>query len=136
MKIYNEQIALQSQKPREVFNITTQVKAAAEKSGLRNGIAVVSSLHSSTAILIHEDDATLGEEFTGWLSEISVPHETAERHGHAESGFAYFYSFLLQHQVVVPITDGRLDLDARQAILFLDIEGLRPRRIVVKIIGE
>lgn len=136
MKIYNEQIALQSQKPREVFNITTQVKAAAEKSNVREGIAVVSSLISSTAIVIHEDNPALRQDLAGAFLEISTMSKPDKRHEHAGTDPTHFYTSLLQHQVVVPITDSRLDMDAGQAVLFLDIEGCRPRRIVVKILGE
>jgi thiamine phosphate synthase YjbQ (UPF0047 family) len=122
MKIYNEHVALQSQKPREVFNITTQVKAALEKSGAREGIALVSSLHSSTAIIVHEDRPGLLDHLAAWLSESLLPGE--------------FQGALLPHQVAVPFTEGRLDLSAGQALLLLELDGLRPRRIVIKIIGE
>jgi secondary thiamine-phosphate synthase enzyme len=137
MKIYNEQIALQSLKSREVFNITTQVKAAAEKSGLREGIAVVSSLHSHTATIVNEDDPGLLEDLLEWLAEASPERETYNHHDRLQSAtHLRFQSLLLNHQVVVPFTEGRLDLGARQAVIFIELDGLRPRRIVVKILGE
>ncbi len=122
MKIYNEQVTLQSQKPAEVFNITTQVKAAAEKSGVREGMVVVSGPHTDTAILIHPDDpASLGG-LIDWLAE--------------NAGNAHFHRMLLNHQLVIPLTQGRLDLEPGQSVLFIELGGLRPRRIAVKIIGE
>ena len=137
MKIYNEQIALQSQKQREVFNITTRVKAAAEKSGVRDAIAVVSSLHSNTAVIVTVDEPGLLEELGGWLAEISSSQNAYKHQGRLESAAdIHFQSLLLHHQVLVPITEGRLELGERQAIFFVELNGVRPRRIVVKIIGE
>jgi secondary thiamine-phosphate synthase enzyme len=137
MKIYNEQIALQSQKQREVVNITTRVKAAAEKSGVRDGIALVSSLHSNTAVIVTEDEPGLLDDLGDWLAEISSAQGAYKHPGPFESGaHLHFQGLLLHHQVVVPITEGRLELGARQAVFFVELDGLRPRRIIVKIIGE
>lgn len=69
MEIYNEQIALQSQKQRKVFNITTQLKAAAEKSGLHDGVALASSLHSNAAVMVTEDEPGLLDDLGEWLAE-------------------------------------------------------------------
>lgn len=129
MKIYNEQIALQSQKAREVFNITTQVKAAIEKSALREGIAVVSALQSGTALLVAEDASRLMAEVNAWLDDISGVG--------AESGKATtILPALVTHQLTVPFTESRPELAPQQGIFFLEMEGTRPRRIVVKILGE
>jgi secondary thiamine-phosphate synthase enzyme len=137
MKIYTEQIALQSQKPREVLNITTRVKAAAEKSAVREGIALVSSLHSTTAIIVNEDEAGLLDDLADWLADVAPVRESHRHQGRFESGaHAHFQGLLLHHQVVVPISEGRLDLGPGQAVLFVELDGLRPRRVVVKIVGE
>ncbi|MGH9572711.1 MAG: secondary thiamine-phosphate synthase enzyme YjbQ [Candidatus Acidiferrales bacterium] len=137
MKIYNEQFALQSQKQREVFNITTQVKAAAEKSRLREGIVVVSSLHSSTAIIVTQDEPGLLDDLFEWLDEVSPASDGFRHEGRFENAaHVRFQSLLLSHQAIVPFTEGRLDLGPEQALLFVELDGLRPRRIVVKIVGE
>lgn len=137
MKIYNEHIALQSQKQRDVFNITTRVKAAAEKSGVHDAIAVISSLHSNTAVIVTEVEPDLLEDLSDWLAQISSSQNTYKHESRLEStAHVHFQSLLLHHQVVVPITEGRLEIGATQAIFFVELDGLRPRRIVVKIIGE
>ena len=137
MKIYNEQIALQSQKRREVFNITTQVKAATEKSGLRDGILLVSSLHSNTAVIVNEDEPCLLDDLFEWLAEVSPLRDNYRHQGRFESAaHVHFQNLLLSHQAIVSFTEGRLDLGAKQAVFFVELDGLRPRRIVVKIIGE
>lgn len=118
VKIHNEQFTFQSQKVSEAFNITTQVKAALEKSKFREGIVVVSSLHSNSAVIV-SDGAS------GVLNEIGDTNFTPRLLG-----------LLLQHQVVIPFSEARLDLAAGEVVLFLELDGIRPRRIIVKVIGE
>jgi secondary thiamine-phosphate synthase enzyme len=136
MKIYNEQIALQSQKPREVLNITTRVKAAAEKSAVREGIVLVSALHSGTAIVVNEDAPGLLDDLAEWLAGVASIRQEREHQSQQSGAGAPLQAMFLPHQVVVPITEGRLDLGASEAVLFLELDGLRPRRVVVKIVGE
>jgi len=137
MKIYNEQITIQSKKLREVFNITSQVKAAMEKSGLRDGMILVSSLHSNSAVVVNDEEPGLLEDLDGWLNQMAPVREDYQHKGRFESNSsAHLQSLLLHHQVVVPFTDGRLDLGPWQFILFVELDGQRPKRIAVKVMGE
>jgi secondary thiamine-phosphate synthase enzyme len=137
MKIYTEHITLQSQKQREVFNLTTQVKAAMEKSGFRDGIILVSSLHSNSAVIVNDNEPGLLEDLDAWLNQIAPLRDDYKHKGRFESNSAiHFQSLLLHHQVIVPFTDGRLDLGPWQAILFVELHGLRPKRILVKVMGD
>jgi secondary thiamine-phosphate synthase enzyme len=137
MKIYNEHITLQTTKPREIVNITSQVKAAMEKSGLRDGIIVISSLHANSAMIVNEDEAGLREDTDRWLNEIAPARSDFKHQGRFESNAAiHFQSLLLGHQIVAPFSEGRLDLGPWQSILFVELDGLRPKRILLKVIGE
>jgi len=137
MKIYNEQITLQSQKPREVFNITSQVKAAMEKSTYRDGIVLVSSLHSNSAVIVNDDEPGLLEDLDAWLKQLAPVMDNYKHKGRFESNAAiHFQSLLLHHQVIVAFTEARLDLGPWQSILFVELDGLRPKRILVKVMGE
>jgi secondary thiamine-phosphate synthase enzyme len=137
MKIYNEQIALQSTKPREVVAITTQVKAAMEKSGFRDGMVLVSSLHSNTAIIVSDAEVGLLEDLDNWLTEIAPARDDYKHAQRFESNAAiHFQSLLLHHQAMVPFSEARLDLGSSQAVLFVELDGLRPRRIVIKVLGQ
>jgi len=137
MKIYTEHITLQSTKQREVFNLTTQVKAAMEKSGFRDGIILVSSLHSNSAVIVNDDEPGLLEDLDAWLIQLAPPRDDYKHKGRFESNSAiHFQSLLLHHQVIVPFTEGRLDLGPWQAILFIELHGLRPKRILVKVMGD
>jgi secondary thiamine-phosphate synthase enzyme len=137
MKIYNEQITLQSEKAREVFNITTRVKAAMEKSGFRDGIILVSSLHPDCAVIVNEEEPGFLESLENWLQEVAPAGGNSPLAAAAESDAASrFQTLLLHHQVVVPFTENRLELGAGQSVLFIELRGVRPRRIVVKVMGE
>jgi secondary thiamine-phosphate synthase enzyme len=137
MKIYNKQITLQSKKSREVFNITTQVKAALEKSRFRDGVILVSSLHSNSAVIVNDEDPGFLEDLDGWLQQLAPLRDDYKYQGRFESNAAFhLQSLLLHHQVIVAFTEGRLELGPWQFVLFVELDGLRPRRILLKVIGE
>ena len=137
MKIYDEQITLQSKKPREVFNITSQIKAAVEKSGFTGGIVLVSSLHSNSAVIVNDEEPGLLSDLDDWLNQLAPVRDDYRHKGRVESNAAiHFQSLLLHHQVIVPFAERRLDLGPWQAILFVELDGLRPKRVLVKVMGE
>jgi secondary thiamine-phosphate synthase enzyme len=137
VKIYNEHITLQSLKKREIFNITAQLKAAMEKSGFRDGIILVSSLHSNSAIIVNDEEPGFLEDLDAWLAEIAPVRDDYKHKGRFESNSGiHFQSLLLNHQAVVAFTEARLDLGPWQSILFVELDGQRPKRILVKVMGE
>ena len=137
MKIYNGHITIQSQKPREIFNITAQVKAAVEKSGFRDGIILVSSLHSNSAVIVNDNELGLLEDLDTWLGQIAPIRDDFRHRGRFESNAAiHFQSLLLNHQAIVAFTEAHLDLGPWQSVLFIELDGLRPERILVKVMGE
>jgi secondary thiamine-phosphate synthase enzyme len=137
VKVYNEQITIQSTKLREVFNITSQVKSAMEKSSFRDGIILVSSLHSNSAVIVNDEEPGLLEDLDNWLIQLAPARDDYKHKGRFESNSsAHFQSLLLHHQVIVPFTEGRLDLGPWQSVLFVELDGQRPKRIGVKVMGE
>jgi len=135
MKIYTESIPLQSSKTREAVNIHSRVKAAVEKSGFREGVCVIAALSSDCALALLQPDADLLGEFDSWLNGLgSDPH--------IESGAlgvnlpVRIPSLLLGQQLTIPLSDGRLDFGPGEAIFFIELNGVRPRRLTVKILGE
>jgi len=137
MKIYNEQLTLQTNSKREFVNITPQVKAAMEKSSFRDGIILVSVLHSNAAIVINDDEAGLLEDLQSWLDQVAPEREDYKHRGRFESNTGiHLQSLLLHHQVIVSFSEGRLDLGPWQFVLFAELDGQRPKRITVKVMGE
>lgn len=137
MKIYNEAITVQSKKAREVFDLTSQIKAAMEKSAFRDGIVLVSALHANAAVVVNDNEPGLLEDLDAWLGEVAPARDDFKHKGRFESNAAiHFQSVLLHHQAIVAFTEGRLDLGPNQAVLFIELDGLRPKRILVKVMGE
>jgi len=137
MKIYTEVATLQTANKREFMNITTQVKAALEKSQLRDGIIVVTALHSNVAIFVNDEEPGLLEDLEEWLNQLAPEREDYKHQGRFESNTGtHLQSLLLHHQVVVPFTEGRLDLGPWQFVIFAEFDGQRPKRIVMKVMGE
>jgi secondary thiamine-phosphate synthase enzyme len=137
MKIYNEAITVQSKKAREVFDLTSQIKAAMEKSTFHDGIILVSALHANAAVIVNDNEPGLLEDLDAWLSQVAPVRDDFKHKGRFESNAAiHFQSLLLHHQAIVAFTEGRLDLGPHQSVLFIELDGLRPKRILVKVMGE
>jgi secondary thiamine-phosphate synthase enzyme len=137
MKIYNEQLTLQTQGKREFVNITPQVKAAMEKSGFRDGIILVSVLHSNAAVIVNDDEPGLLEDLQSWLDQLAPERDDYKHRGRFESNTGiHLQSLLLHHQVIIAFSEGRLDLGPWQFVLFAELDGQRPKRILVKVMGE
>jgi secondary thiamine-phosphate synthase enzyme len=129
MKIYNEHITLQTTKTREVVNITTQVKAAMEKSGLREGIIVVSSLHANSAVIVNDEETGLREDLDQWLKEIAPVRDDFKHQGRFESNAAiHFQSLLLGHQIIAPFSEGRSARFASKSMPLLSCRRTAPNR--------
>lgn len=137
MKIYNEYITLQTAEKREFVDLTPQIKAAVEKCGFRDGIVLVSSMHSNASVIVSDNEPGFLEDLRDWLEE-AAPREREYKHGHKfeSSAAIHLQGLLLHHQAVVGLTEGRLDLGPWQVVLFTELDGQRPKRILVKLLGE
>ena len=137
MKIYTDTLTVQTPKSRELINITPQVKAAVQKSGFTDGIALITSLHVNAAIIVCEDEPGLLEDLDKWLEQVAPQREDYKHGRKFESNAGVnFQALLLHHQATVSFAEGRLDLGPWQAIFFVELDGGRPKRYLVKILGE
>ncbi|HVB85236.1 MAG TPA: secondary thiamine-phosphate synthase enzyme YjbQ [Candidatus Dormibacteraeota bacterium] len=137
MKIYSESIPLQSAKKREAINVSSRIKAAVEKSTFRDGIAVVSSLHSDCAVVLLQDDPGILNQLDRALDHLASSEDDDLALRSAEQNpAAHIQGALLGQRVVIPFSDGRVDLGPREAAFFVELDGIRPRQVVVKILGE
>jgi secondary thiamine-phosphate synthase enzyme len=137
MKTYTETLTLQTQKKREFLNITPQIKAALEKSTFREGIILVTTLHSNAAIVVNDDEPGLLEDLDAWISQLAPQRDDYKHKGRFESNAGiHMQSILLQHQAIVPFTEGRLDLGPWQFVLFAELDGQRPKRVQIRVMGE
>jgi len=138
---------------REFVRITEDVAAAVEESGIGEGMVLVSAMHITAAVWINDDEPGIQADALEWLDKVAPPswkepaNDTAGqllpdpgdyRHhrGGEDNGDAHLKNLLMHHQVIVPITEGRLDLGPWQAIFYVEFDGRRNKRLVIKAIGE
>jgi secondary thiamine-phosphate synthase enzyme len=137
MKIYTDTLTVQTPKARELFNVTPELKAALQKSGFTDGVVIVTSLHVNAAIIVCEDEPGLLQDLDAWLEQMAPRHDQYKHERKYESNAGVnLQTLLLNNSVIVPITEGRLELGPWQAVFFVELDGGRPKRYVIKILGE
>ena len=136
MKSYTEYLTFNTQKRRELIRITDKVKEAVEKSGVKEGLCLVSSMHLTSAVIVQDDEEGLHEDIWEWLERLAPFREDYKHHRTGEdNGDAHLKNLLTHLQVVLLITEGKLDLGPWQEIFYAEFDGQRPKRVIIKIIG-
>jgi secondary thiamine-phosphate synthase enzyme len=137
MKSNTEYLTFTTKKPREYLNITDQVAEAVSKSGVKEGLCLVSAMHITAGVYVNDDEPGFRSDLTDMLERIAPEgadyrhHETGETNGDA-----HLKNMLTGFQVVLPITKGELDLGPWQQVFYAEFDGRRRKRVVVKVIGE
>ncbi len=136
MKSYTNYLTFRTSKRRELIRITEEVKKAVEESGVREGLCLVSAMHLTAAVIIQDDEEGLHEDIWEWLENIAPFKENYKHHLTGEdNGDAHLKNLLVHLQVVLPITEGKLDLGPWQEIFYAEFDGQRSKRVIIKIIG-
>jgi secondary thiamine-phosphate synthase enzyme len=137
MRIHSEHMTVQTKEKREYLNITPSIKAAVEKSGIRDGIILISSLHSNAAVFVNDEEPGLLQDITEWADRVAPFGPDYHHSARSESNAgAHLQSLLLHHQAFVALTDGKLELGPWQNVIYAELDGQRPKRILIKILGE
>ena len=137
MRIHSDYLTIQTTKKREFMNITQSVKEAAEKSGIHDGIVLICSLHGNSGIFINDDDPGLIQDIDEWIDKIAPFGAEYHHSPRAESNAgAHLQSLLLNHQALVSLAQGRLELGPWQNVMYAELDGMRPKRILIKVMGE
>ncbi|WP_456327233.1 secondary thiamine-phosphate synthase enzyme YjbQ [Archaeoglobus sp.] len=127
-------IEIKTSKRIEVVDITDKVREIVEKHDVKDGIAVVFTKHTTTAIIINENESGLKEDVINVLERL-IPTNAGYMHDRIDNNAdSHLRAILLGNSVVVPITDGKLDLGTWQRIMFIELDGPRTRRVIVKVI--
>jgi secondary thiamine-phosphate synthase enzyme len=137
MKSYTDYLTFNTKKRRDLIRITDTVKEAVRKSGVKEGLCLVSAMHLTAAVIIQDDEEGLHEDIWEWLEKLAPFRPDYKHHRTGEdNGDAHLKNLLVHLQVVLPITDGELDLGPWQEIFYAEFDGQRPKRVIIKIIGE
>lgn len=137
MKAHTEYLKFHTRKRREFVHITPQVEAAVDKSGVREGLVLVSAMHITAAVYVNDNESGLIHDIEQWLEQLAPARPDYRHHQTGEDNAdAHLKNLILHHQVVLPITRGKLDLGPWQAVFYAEFDGQRDKRVIVKVIGE
>ena len=139
MKHLRQELWFNTPHRRDYVNITDQVEALVRQSGVQNGLCLVNAMHITASVYINDDESGLIEDYDAWLEQLA-PHEPTSKYGHNRTGEdnadAHLKRQIMGREVVVAITDGKLDFGPWEQIFYAEFDGRRKKRVLVKIIGE
>jgi thiamine phosphate synthase YjbQ (UPF0047 family) len=153
MKSHTAYRTFETAERREFVRITDDVQAAVDDAGVREGMVLVSAMHITAAVWVNDDEPGIQADALEWLDKLAPPswsppaNDVARqllpdpgdyRHhrGGEDNGDAHLKNLLVHQQVVLPVTDGQLDLGPWQAVFYVEFDGRRRKRLVIKVIGE
>lgn len=139
MKSFRQELWFETQTRRAYVNITPQVEEALVKSSIREGLCLVNAMHISASVFINDDERGLHADFERWLEGLA-PHAPIDQYRHNDTGEdnadAHLKRTIMGREVVVAVTEGRLDFGPWEQIFYGEFDGRRRKRVLVKIIGE
>jgi len=137
MKFATEYMEFNTRKKREYINITSDVEAVVRKSGIQEGMVLVSAMHITAGVYVNDAENGLIQDIDDWLEELAPYRDDYRHHRTGETnGDAHLKSLMIHHEVIIPITKGRLDLGPWQQVYYAEFDGLRRKRLVIKAMGE
>lgn len=137
MKFHTEYLTFHTKKHREYVHITPQVEAAVKKSGVSEGMVLVSAMHITAGIYVNDHESGLIEDIDKWLEGLAPFRKDYQHHDTGEdNGDSHLKALLIHHQVIVPITKSRLDLGTWQRVFYAEFDGQRDKRVILKVMGE
>jgi secondary thiamine-phosphate synthase enzyme len=137
MKTHTEYLKFHTRKHREYIHITPQIETIVNKSAIKEGMVLVSAMHITAGVYVNDNESGLIEDIDQWLEQLAPFREDYQHHQTGESnGDSHLKALLIHHEVIVPITAGRLDFGPWQQIFYAEFDGQRDKRVVVKVMGE
>jgi secondary thiamine-phosphate synthase enzyme len=137
MQFHTEYLTFRTRKHREYINITPQVDAALAKSGIREGMILVSAMHITAGVYVNDAEDGLISDIDEWLEQLAPFREDYRHHRTGETnGDSHLKSLIVHHEVIVPVTGGKLDFGPWQQVYYAEFDGQRPKRVIIKVMGE
>lgn len=138
MKNYRQELHFHTKTRRAYINITPQVEAALLESGIREGLCLVNAMHITASVFINDDESGLHRDFERWLEKLAPekPHAQYEHNSYEDNADAHLKRSIMGCEVVVAVSAGKLDFGPWEQIFYGEFDGMREKRVLVKIIGE
>ena len=139
MNFVTEYLTFNVPSRRGFVNITSQIEKIVQKSGIKEGLCLVNAMHITASVFINDNESGLHQDYERWLEQLA-PHEPTDQYEHNKTGEdnadAHIKRQVMGREVVVAITNGRLDFGPWEQIFYGEFDGRRPKRVLVKLIGE
>jgi secondary thiamine-phosphate synthase enzyme len=139
MKSYKKELWFNIPEKVAFINVTNQVEEALHESGIKEGLCLINAMHITASVFINDNERGLHEDYKRWLEELA-PHEPISQYLHnrtgEDNGDAHLKRQIMGREVVVAVTDGRLDFGPWEQIFYGEFDGRRRKRVLIKIIGE
>ncbi len=138
MKHHRKELSFTTSTRRAFINITAEVERAVAESGVQEGFVLVNAMHITASVFINDDERGLHHDFEQWLEKLAPekPHSQYRHNGGEDNGDAHLKRQVMGREVVVAITGGRLDFGPWEQIFYGEFDGMRRKRVLIKIIGE
>lgn len=137
MRFHTEYLTFNTKQRRQYINITGDVNDALKKSGIREGMILVSAMHITAGVWVNDAEDGLLADIDKWLEELAPYRDDYRHHRTGETnGDSHLKSLLVHHQVIVPVTNGSLDFGPWQQVYYAEFDGQRAKRLIIKVMGE
>jgi len=138
MKTYRKELWFETSRRRQLINITPEVERCLDKSGIKEGLCLVNAMHITASVFINDDEPGLHNDFEVWLEKLAPekPYSQYQHNGFEDNADAHLKRTIMGREVVVAVTEGKLDFGPWEQIFYGEFDGKRKKRILVKIIGE
>lgn len=138
MKSFRKELWFDIKKRREFINITSQVENALKESGINEGLVLVNAMHITASVFINDDETGLHQDFEVWLEGLAPekPYSRYRHNGFEDNADAHLKRTIMGREVVVAVSDGKLDFGPWEQIFYGEFDGKRKKRVLVKVIGE
>jgi secondary thiamine-phosphate synthase enzyme len=137
MKFYTDYLWFNTEKHRQYINISSEVEDAVSRSGVKEGMVLVSAMHITASVYVNDAESGLIQDIDEWLQKLAPEGPDYRHHRTGEvNGDAHLKNLLMHHQVILPITNGKLDLGPWQAVYYAEFDGQRRKRVIIKVMGE
>lgn len=137
MKVYRRELHFRTETRRAYINITPQVETALAASGIREGLCLVNAMHITASVFINDDESGLHRDFERWLEKLAPekPHDQYDHNSYEDNADAHLKRSVMGREVVVAVTEGKLDFGTWEQIFYGEFDGMRDKRVLIKIIG-
>ncbi|MDK2944434.1 hypothetical protein BG32_07815 [Mesotoga sp. HF07.pep.5.2.highcov] len=138
MKSYRKELFFNTKMRREIINITDDVEGALLESGIREGLVLVNAMHITASVFINDNESGLHQDFERWLERLAPekPYSQYEHNGFEDNADAHLKRTVMGREVVIAVTDGKLDFGPWEQVFYYELDGKRRKRVLIKIIGD